>query len=130
LWAEFRISAIGAAFTMLSVMTPLIKIISPGAVMIAGAANRKIIGITALAGPLSSIIVACTLFGIQFIAPDSLNALSVLRGASLSAWIAAFNLIPLAMFDGAKVFWWDKKAWGFSFMIAIALMATLIIYYP
>jgi Zn-dependent protease len=121
LWAEFRISVLGAAFTMLSVMTPLIKIISPGAVMIAGAANRKIIGVTALAGPLASIMVASILLSTYLFFPVSLITLNILIGASISAWIAVFNLIPLAMLDGAKIFWWNKANWAASFAGAAIL---------
>lgn len=127
LWAEFRIRVLGAALTILSIMSP-IKIISPGAVVMAGIANKKIVGITALAGPLMSTAVAYLLFGIYFLIPSSSNALSVLQGAFLSVWIAVFNLIPLAMLDGAKIFSWNKLAWAAIFGAAIVLMITMMLF--
>jgi Zn-dependent protease len=127
LWAEFRISVLGAALTILSIMSP-IKIISPGAVIIAGIANKKIVGITALAGPLMSTVVAYVLFGIYFLVPGSTNALSVLQGAFLSVWIAVFNLIPMAVLDGAKIFSWNKLAWAASFGGAIVLMIAMLFF--
>jgi Zn-dependent protease len=128
LWAEFRINAFGAALTLLSIVLP-IKIISPGAVMIAGAANKKIVGITALAGPLMSTVIAYVLFGIYFLIPGSSNALSVLRGAFLSVWIAVFNLIPMAVLDGAKIFSWNKLAWAAIFGVTTVLMITMLMFY-
>jgi Zn-dependent protease len=128
LWAEFRISVLGAALTMLSIMFP-IKIISPGAVVIAGVANKKIVGITALAGPLMSTVVAYVLFGTCFLIPGSSNALSVLQGAFLSVWIAVFNLIPMAVLDGAKIFSWNKLAWAAIFGGAVVLMIAMLMFY-
>ena len=121
LWAEFRISALGAAFTLMTIPLNLIKIVSPGAVNIAGAANKKIIGITALAGPLTSIGLAGVLFGSYFLVPGS-SGILLIRSASLAIWIAVFNLIPLGILDGAKVFWWNKAAWAVSIAVAFAIM--------
>ena len=121
LWAEFRLSALGAAFTLMTVPLNLIKIVSPGAMNIAGAADKKTIGITALAGPLTSIGLAGVLFGSFFLVHGS-PAVLLIRSASLAIWIAVFNLIPLGILDGAKVFWWNKGAWAVSIASAVAVM--------
>jgi Zn-dependent protease len=121
LWAEFRISALGAAFTLMTIPLNLIKIVSPGAVNIAGAADKKIIGITALAGPLTSIGLAGVLFGSYFLVPSS-SGILLIKCASLAIWIAVFNLIPLGILDGAKVFWWNKAAWAISIAVAFVIM--------
>jgi Zn-dependent protease len=125
LWAEFRVSLLGAAFTLMTVPISLIKIVSPGAVNIAGAADKNVIGITALAGPLTSIVLACVLLSFSFLAPASSNGL-LLNSASLAIWIAVFNLIPFGILDGAKVFWWSKTAWATSFVVAIVLMLVAL----
>ena len=125
LWAEFRISLLGAAFTIMTIALPLIKIVSVGAVNIAGAADKKIIGITALAGPLTSIGLTGVLLSFYFLVPGGSNDL-LLYGASLAAWFAVFNLIPLGILDGAKVFWWNKTAWVISFAVSIALMLVTL----
>jgi Zn-dependent protease len=41
--------------------------------------------------------------------------------AAFNAWIALFNLIPLGILDGFKIFSWDKKIWAFAFTISIIL---------
>ncbi|MBS7614124.1 hypothetical protein KEJ18_00040 [Candidatus Bathyarchaeota archaeon] len=121
LWAEFRINPLGAAFTIMTIAVPLIKIISPGAVIIAGAADRKIIGLSALAGPLTSIGLTVVFLFFAFLFPGGSNAL-LLNSAALAIWIAVLNLVPFGLFDGAKVFWWNKTAWATSFAVAVALM--------
>jgi Zn-dependent protease len=121
LWAEFRISLLGAAFTIMTIALNLIRIVSPGAVNIVGAADRKIIGITALAGPLTSIGLGGVLLSFSILFPGGPNDL-LLSSASIAVWIAVFNLIPLGIFDGAKVFMWNKTAWAISFVVSIALM--------
>ncbi|MEM3013050.1 MAG: AN1-type zinc finger domain-containing protein [Candidatus Bathyarchaeia archaeon] len=127
LWAEFRINPIGAAFTVMTIAVPLIKIISPGAVVIAGAANKKVIGVSALAGPLTSIGLTGVFLFFAFLFHGSLNTL-LLNSAALSIWIAVLNLVPFGIFDGAKVFWWNKAVWATSFTVAVVLMLfTLLI---
>jgi Zn-dependent protease len=110
---------------LMTISINLIKIVSPGAVNIAGAADKRVIGITALAGPLTSIGLACVLLSFSFLVPASSNDL-LLNSASLAIWIAVFNLIPFGILDGAKVFWWDKIAWATSFAVAIALMLVTL----
>ena len=55
LWAEFRLTLLGALLTLISALLP-IKFISPGAVMIAGYADRKRTGRISIAGPLTNIV--------------------------------------------------------------------------
>jgi len=128
LWAEFRLSLFGAVLTALSILSPFIKIISPGTVMISGVADRKIVGKIAFAGPLTNIILAAFLYlaTLQIHVPP----LSVIFswGASLSIWMATFNLIPAGIFDGAKVIWWNKIVWLTSFLISLAFSILLILF--
>ena len=121
LWAEFRLNTIGMALTLISVFSPLIKIVSPGAVMISGIADKKIVGKISLSGPLTNIIISSLLFIIAYLLPEGLSRIMLLRGAILSAWISAFNLIPIGIFDGSKVFWWNKPVWAAAFIISIIL---------
>ena len=41
--------------------------------------------------------------------------------AWFNAWIAVFNLIPFGIFDGLKVFNWNKKAWALTFSASAVL---------
>ena len=127
MWAEFRLNRLGIALTILSIITPLIKIISPGAVIISGASDKKTIGKIAFAGPLTNMILASFLFVTAFQLPSSSSIIMLLRGAALSAWMAAFNLIPIGIFDGAKILWWSKSAWAIGFGISVALSIIIFL---
>jgi len=119
LWAEFRLSMFGALITLLSIVSP-IKLISPGAVMIAGPISKEMGGKTALAGPLTNIILSI-LFLIFAYPLRSFPKIVPMLGAAFSAWIASFNLIPFGMLDGSKVFGWNRMVWVVVFITAVAL---------
>ena len=127
MWAEFRLSLLGVVLTVLSILSPLIKIISPGAVMISGVADKRTIGKIAFAGPLANIILALFFYVATFQIHSVSLAIIFLRGASLSAWMSAFNLIPVGIFDGAKIFWWNKHAWAASFVFSTILSVVTIL---
>jgi Zn-dependent protease len=42
-------------------------------------------------------------------------------GASFNGWIAMFNLIPMGVLDGQKIFDWNKVVWGISMTAAMVL---------
>lgn len=128
LWAEFRMNLLGAVLTLLSIAPTPIKIITPGAVMIAGAVDRKIMGIIALAGPFTSIVLSSLFLALRFLVPRSSFASVILDGAELGAWIALLNLVPFGIMDGSKVFWWNKPIWAVSFFASVMLM--LLVYLP
>jgi len=123
LWAEFRLFLMGALLTLLSVVSP-IKFISPGAVMIAGSASKEIIGKTSVAGPLTNTVLSLISFALAQLfgayLRDGFFILAMLS-AAFNAWIALFNLIPVGMLDGLKVFEWNKAVWGVTIIIAVAL---------
>ena len=119
LWAEFRLTMFGALLTLLSIVSP-IKLISPGAVMIAGPMSKETGGKTALAGPLTNTILS--ILFLMFAYPLSpFSKIVPMLGAAFSAWIALFNLIPFGVLDGSKVFGWNKVAWGIIFITSVAL---------
>jgi Zn-dependent protease len=122
LWAEFRLTLIGASLTLISIILPLFKIISPGAVMIAGMADRENIGKISVAGPVINIALSIIFLAVAFSIPQNTLALIFLLGAAFNAWIAFFNLIPFGLLDGFKVFLWDKKMWVLTFTASLALM--------
>ncbi|NIR18099.1 MAG: hypothetical protein GWN86_31065, partial [Desulfobacterales bacterium] len=71
LWAEFRLTMFGALITLISIFLPFFKIISPGAVMIAGPIGKKVAGKTAIAGPLTNtaLSIASLMFALYLINP-------------------------------------------------------------
>jgi len=123
LWAEFRLTFIGAILTLFSIASPFFKIISPGAVFVAGPADRESMGRTSIAGPATNIALSMMLLAVALLVPK--YPLFFL-GAAFNAWIALFNLIPFGILDGFKIFLWNKKIWALAFTASLAL--TIISY--
>jgi Zn-dependent protease len=124
LWAEFRLTMFGALLTLISVISPF-KIISPGAVMIAGYADKEIIGKTAMAGPVTNLALSTLLLVLFRYLQGPFSTIALL-GALFNAWIALFNLFPIGILDGWKVFNWDKIVWTTVFVASVAL--TILTY--
>jgi Zn-dependent protease len=126
LWAEFRLTLWGSMLTAVFIVLPVtIKIISPGAVMISGPAKHQDIGKISIAGPLTNIILASIFLGLIFL-PTQFSWIFAI-GAFFNSIIALFNLIPIGILDGVKIFYWNKIIWLVAFSISAVL---LIISYP
>jgi Zn-dependent protease len=121
LWSEFRLTLWGSVLTAVSAISPLFKIISPGAVMIAGPAQSKDIAKISIAGPVTNIILSIALFGASFL--NTPFSFSLLYGGFFNAFIAFLNLIPFAILDGLKIFNWNKRVWATVFVPAVILLA-------
>jgi Zn-dependent protease len=118
LWAEFRLTLWGAILTCISILLPF-KIISPGAVMISGPASMDEIGKISIAGPLTNIALSSVFLGLTFV-PSPYSWIFAV-GAFFNGYIAVFNLIPMGILDGYKIFNWNKTIWAFAFSVSVAL---------
>ncbi len=116
LWAEFRLTMQGALITLISIFLPF-KIISPGAVMIAGSGTREIVGITAISGPVTNIVISTVCITIAAIGHSLFLVV-----AFINALLAVINLVPFGILDGWKVFRWNKLFWAISFTVAVVLI--------
>ncbi len=119
LWSEFRISPFGTMLSLLTLFSP-VRIIAPGAVVIFGSPRPSATwGKIALAGPVANIL---QLIIFALLSPYY----SLLRYAAiLNAELAAFNLLPLSVLDGRKVFAWSKTVWLTVFATAVLLSVFL-----
>ena len=115
LWAEFRVTLQGALITLISMFLPF-KLISPGAVMIAGSGTTETVGKTGVSGPVTNIIISIICILIAAVGQQLF-----LFVAFINAFLAAFNLIPFGILDGFKVFRWNKSVWATVFVIAVGL---------
>jgi Zn-dependent protease len=120
LWAEFRLNMTGIILTALSIVSP-IKFIAPGAVMISGFADNDRMGRTAFAGPFVNVIITVGLLAMLPALGHTATYLAVLYGAAINAFLALFNLIPFTIFDGRKVYSWNKRYWAALFLVSLAL---------
>jgi len=123
-WAEFRLSPMGTVLTLLSIAVPYPKIISPGAVIVAGSMDHKTMGEISVAGPITNILLAgLFMVGAVFL-PSYRVFLDYL--VIFNSWIAVFNLIPFGVFDGLKIFNWSRKIWAIVFAASAVLLAFSI----
>jgi Zn-dependent protease len=128
LWSEFRLTLWGSVLTLIFAFLP-IKLISPGAVMIAGAAEKKDIGRISIAGPSTNIALSIVFFSVAFVPSPYIPFF--LFGGFFNAYLAAFNLIPFGVLDGLKIFNWNKTIWSLVFATSAALTVIgYVLYSP
>ncbi len=110
-WAEFRsmdhmlIIAIVCSFFGF-------VLAAPGAVMIRGTMLKEEYGKISAAGPLMNFILAIVFFGIMLISSNEYVVLIGNYGFFVNTWLGLFNLIPFGIFDGIKIYRWNKYVWG------------------
>ena len=123
LWAEFRLTMLGAVLTFAAVFLPF-KIIAPGAMMISGTADKRSILKISVAGPITNIIFASVFFVLSFALQSVASWYSFVLAyvGYINAFIAIFNLIPFSVFDGFKIFSVDKKIWAVAFITSLILL--------
>jgi Zn-dependent protease len=120
LWAEFRLNVFGVILTAISIVSPF-KFIAPGAVVISGFADRNKMGLTAIAGPIVNVVISVGLLTTLPVLARTPFYVAVLYGAAVNAFLALFNLIPFSIFDGRKVYAWNKRYWAAIFLVSLVL---------
>jgi Zn-dependent protease len=119
LWAEFRLNLLGAVLTGISIILP-IKFVAPGAAMLGGYSDDRTLGLVAVSGPLVNILMSVVLLPFVFTSSGSY----LWPAFYVSSFIAVFNLIPVAILDGKKVFDWSKGVWALMFAISVVFLAV------
>jgi len=105
-WAEFRMSPVMLFLMLILVYQLGILFAAPGAVVIYGGnVGRRENGRISLAGPLSNLIL-----GMAFLI--------------INITLALFNMIPFGIFDGRKVWDWNKLVY-----IGFVAAALLLLYF-
>lgn len=126
-WAEFRsmdhmlIIAIVCSFFGF-------VLAAPGAVMIRGTMLKDEYGKISAAGPLMNFILAIIFFIVMLISSNEYVILIGNYGFFVNTWLGLFNLIPFGIFDGIKIYRWNKHVWGglLAFGIILFLMTQVI----
>ncbi len=121
-FAEFR------SFDHMLVLALLFSFIgfifaAPGAVMIRGHLTRSQDGRISAAGPGMNIVVSLLFLPLAF---SGVGIWEVIGryGFIINAWLALFNMIPFAMFDGRKIFEWNKVVYGVMGALALGLIVV------
>jgi Zn-dependent protease len=129
-YAEFRMWFEGLIFAIITAIIIKLAFVAPGAVYIHGDhISREQNGKISIAGPLVNIVLALIFFGLTpYISYNTtsvwdfvLNNL-IYFGFFVNSYLAAFNLIPFSVFDGAKVIRWNPIIWGITFIFSVILV--------
>lgn len=125
-FAEFRAFDFMLLIAMvLALLKSPIFFAAPGAVFIGGNVNAARSGRISAAGPATNIVLALVFLGLKFLAnPASSPVLHNIGvyGASVNAWLAVFNLLPVMGLDGTKVLFWNMRAYLGLLTLAIGVM--------
>jgi len=129
LWAEFRYNPRGLVFAFIFAAAIGFLYGAPGATWISGAVTKEQNGRISAAGPVSNLVIASVLFaGFLAMMPrassfgGALVVLYLIQAASVNAFLAGFNMIPVMPLDGAKVWAWNKAVYLGLVAIALALI--------
>jgi Zn-dependent protease len=133
LWAEFRYNLRGLAFAFIFAAAIGFLYGAPGATWISGAVTKEQNGRISAAGPVTNLAIAALLFaGFLAMMPrassfgGALVVLYLIQAASVNAFLAGFNLIPVMPLDGAKVWAWNKAVYLGIVAIALALIFVTV----
>jgi Zn-dependent protease len=86
--------------------------------MIGNIANWSHYGLVSIAGPATNIGMGIIYFMIALITGNPTLNLLALVGVNINASLALFNLIPIGIFDGAKIIKWNRLVWGAAVLAA------------
>jgi len=126
-WAEFKLWTYGAVMALLFALVSSGNFVfaAPGAVYIASRSgyfgeglDRKTNGIVSVMGPIVNLAAALLFlagYGAAHLAGISiiLGQFNFFRdGVAINLFLGAFNMLPIFILDGQKVFTWDKKIWA------------------
>ncbi len=125
-WAEFRMNPSMLLLMLFLVYELGILFAAPGAVMIYGGnIGRRENGRISLAGPLSNLILGSAFLLLLSEPPGFLYDIGR-TGVLINVALALFNMIPFGMFDGKKVWAWNKPVY-ILFVIAAVILLILSI---
>lgn len=129
-WAEYTTWTRGLLFAIISSFFGFM-FAAPGAVEIyADYLDDKENGIISLVGPLVNIILIIVFLGALLYFKNLLTVGSYdvwlevfykvcTYGFITNSYLAVFNLLPVSVLDGAKIFKWNKIVWLVSFITAV-----------
>jgi Zn-dependent protease len=96
---------------------------APGAVMIQSfrPLSREKNGKISIAGPATNIVLAIIFLILALVFGKS----TILGyGLTINSLLAAFNMIPVMPFDGAKIFSWNKTVYTIAVILALGLFVA------
>jgi Zn-dependent protease len=88
--------------------------------------GSELAGKTAVAGPITNLVVAGISLGLAVFYPlPYLVQFFLVNTAYINAFVGLFNMIPFGVFDGYKIFRWNKGAWIVVVLASLGLLFFL-----
>lgn len=124
-WAEFRAQFLLLGLSLVIAMGSPFFFAAPGAVMIMGHVTRRENGFISIVGPAVNLVLALAMMPFTFVTDPSAPAPTILGTIGLiNALLAVFNLLPIGVLDGRKVWRWSKLVWTATFVSAVAVISV------
>ena len=119
-WAEFRADR---QMLFLALLMSIFGFVfaAPGAVLIAGRVRRDANGKISVAGSLMNLFLAAGFLIIGFLYHSPVISQISKYGFLINVWLGLFNMLPFWIFDGKKVWDWNKIVWGAVVVLAVGL---------
>ena len=95
---------------------------APGAVMIYGRISKSKNGKISVAGPVVNLILSVLFLLLIFLGIGGIVKSIAVYGFVINTWLALFNMIPFWMFDGAKIWRWNKIAYFSVVLVCVGFM--------
>lgn len=122
-WAEFRASPFMLFLAVVLAYQLGFIFAAPGAVQIFGQnITKRENGVISIAGPLTNMIVALVFAPLWLYGSGIMGDVGF-YGTMINAALAAFNLLPVGVLDGRKVWRWSKVV----YLLAVAITAMLLL---
>ena len=129
LWAEFRYNPQGLLFAFILAAAIGFLYGAPGATWISGTVTREQNGRISAAGPATNVVIAAAVIALFLVLPrassfgvQSILVLYLPQVATVNAFLAGFNLLPIMPLDGAKVWAWNKAVYAGLAAVAVGLI--------
>jgi Zn-dependent protease len=124
--AGFRMWLQGLGLALFSAFVFGIVFAAPGATYFTGlSVSKKENGIISLAGPLTNVVIALLFLPLLLVNTSNLLILEAgYLGCYFNFFLATFNMLPIFVLDGAKVWRWNKLCWAAVFIpVALVVLA-------
>lgn len=119
--AVYKADPIMLGITLISSLLGFI-FAAPGAVYIIGSLDKRTNGIISLAGPLTNIVMAFGFLLLILFSPEGIVNTIAAFGFFINGWLAAFNMLPFGVFDGKKIWNWNKTVYIVTVVVAVGLV--------
>ncbi|MCL1904533.1 MAG: site-2 protease family protein [Methanomassiliicoccaceae archaeon] len=122
-WAEYRMFPTGLMIALLLSFAGVI-FAAPGAVYISGRIDTKMNGKISAAGPAVNIVLGITAFALSLTTTGIISSVFGIM-ASINAFFAIFNMIPIMPFDGSKIYRWNVPVYLIMLTVSAVLLAVV-----